>query len=89
MASFPLSVLKKACDMEGQRFRAWLIMTIQGNSAHHWVGEKLISVLENRLTGNVFAPCLLPQLLAYSALQKATGRWRDGAEPLVPICLNS
>ena len=34
-------------------------------------------------------PCLLPQLLAYSALQKAAGGWRDGAEPLVPILINS
>ena len=84
MPSFPLSVLKKACDMAGERFRAWLIVTPQGHSAHHWVGEKLISVAENRLSSSVF-PCLLPQLLAYSALQKATGRWWDGAEPLVPI----
>ena len=25
VASFPLSVLKKACDMAGERVRAWLI----------------------------------------------------------------
>ena len=85
MASFPLSVLKKACDMAGESVRAWLILTPQGHSAHHWVGEKLMFVFENPLSGNVFVPCLLPQLLAYSALQKATGCWRDGAEPLVPI----
>ena len=42
MASFPLSVKKNACDMAGERFRAWLILTPQGHSAPHWVGEKVI-----------------------------------------------
>ena len=54
-----------------------------------WVGEELISAAENRLSSNVLVSCLLPQLLAYIALQKATGAWRDGAKPLVPIWINS
>ena len=90
MATSPPSVFKKkACGMEGQSFRARLIMTPQGHSAHHWVGEQQIPVAEKRLSSNVFVPRLLPQLLAYSALQKAIGGWRDGAKPLVPIRINS
>ena len=87
MDSFPLSALKKkACDSMGKGSEhACLVTPPRGCSAHHWVGEELSFLAENSLSCNVFVPCLLPQLLAYSALQKAFGRWRDVAQPLVPI----
>ena len=54
---------------------ACLTKTPWGRSAHLWVGEELISAAdhENCLSSNVLVPCLLPQLPAYIAMQKATG----------------
>ena len=92
MASFPLSALtKKACDMEEQRFRAMHVWLRRLGAAALTIGLVKNSgfLAENGLSCNVFVPCLLPQLLAHSALQKTFGRWRDVAQPLVPICLNS
>ena len=88
MASFPTQRLEEESLRHGRaevQSNACLTTPPRGPSAHLWVGEQQIPVAENRLCSNVFVPCLLPQLLAYSALQKATGGWWDGAEPLVPI----
>ena len=88
MASFPLKALKKkACDMEGQTFRAMHVWLRHLGAAVLTIGlvKNSVFLAENRLSSNVFVPRLLPQLLAYSALQKAFGRWRDVAQPLVPI----